>query len=618
MNGTPANQAASLLIVDDEPNNFDVIEVALTPQGYQLHYANSADHTWQQLELTPIDVILLDVMMPHQNGISLCRQLKAHPKGHNIPILMITALTGKQDLASALAAGADDFLSKPFHNLELQARVASLARIKKQQDQLRNLLKSREAELHFRQKAEITLAKTNEKLQAVIDAVPGFISWIGPDLRYRGVNQRLADAAGISPDAFIGQKLGFLDCAEEFETFIQKFMQQSNQEITQPILNIQVQENRREYLIVAQKYEQGQSIVTVGIDITEWKQTERELQATTTQLKTLLDTLKSGVLLQDKNGNVIAPNQAFYDIFGLQSDHSDLSGKSNAQLELCYQHYFANPEKFCQQSRQLLQQQIALSNEEWTLVDGRTLERDYAPIFLEGSCQGHLWMYRDITERKCDEKQIKESLQEKELLLKEIHHRVKNNLFVVSNLLDLQGNYTEDEKLSSLLHESRNRVHSMALIHQKLYRTTGLSRINFADYLNDLVPTLSDSYINNDHKVKLELTLETIWLNIETANPCGLIVNELLSNAFQHAFPDYSEGKVGVQLFQNRDHQITLIVKDNGIGLPKNFDPKQVKSLGMELVLTLIEQIRGKLVIANKNGASFQITFQEVKYRQRY
>lgn len=615
----PNDQPASILVVDDEPDNFDVIETALVNQGYQLQYASNAHNAWQQLEILPVDVIVLDVMMSDQDGISFCRELKNYPRSQHIPILIVTALTEKQDLVQSLAAGADDFLSKPLNYLELQARVACLVRIKKQYDQLRALLASREEELRHRQEAEVSLAKMNEQLQAVIDAVPGFISWIGNDLRYRGVNQRLAQAVGMTTEEFVGQPLGFLDSAQEFETFIQDFISKTKQETMQIALNVNFGEKVREYLIVAQKYDQGQSIVTVGIDSTKWKQAERELQVTTNQLQTLLNTVNSGVLLQDKYWNVILPNQAFYKIFNLNLEIDRLTGKTNSELEGYYQFYFSEAEQFCQQNQMLLQAKQSIINEEWILRDGRTLERDYAPILVDDSCQGHLWVYRDITERKRNEKQLKSSLQEKDLLLKEIHHRVKNNLLVVSNLLERQSHYADDKKISFLLNESQNRLHSIALIHEKLYQSTELRKINFADYLEDLAQTLSDFYFPDLQNIEWVLTLEPIWLNIETANPCGLIVNELISNALKHGFPDGSKGKIWLEFRQNQDNDLLILeVKDNGVGLSPNLDPMQVQSLGMELILTLTEQIQGELSITNADGASFQITFQEVQYRQRY
>lgn len=609
----------SILLIDDDPDNFDVIEVALINQGYQLYYAVNAYHAWQQLERAPIDVILLDIMMPDQDGISLCRELKNHPQWQQIPILIVTALSGKLDLAQSLQAGADDFLSKPFNHLELQARLRSLVRIKEQQDQLRALLQSQQAELRSRQEAENALAKTNEELQAVIDAVPGFISWIGDDLHYRGVNRRLAEALGMTPETFVGQPLGFIDSAQEFETFIEQFIHDSHQETSQTILNVRLSNILKEYLIVAQKYHQGKSVVTVGIDITEWKDAERKLQVTNTQLKTLVNTLKGGVLLQDKNWNVILPNQGFCNIFQLNQTPQALIGKSKSALEQEYQDILLNPEEHFNNNQQLLERQISVNNQELKLRDGRTLEQDYAPIVLDGTCQGHLWMYRDITERKRHEQELQKSLQEKELLLKEVHHRVKNNLLVVSHLLELQEDYTDNQQVLSLLDQSRNRIHSMGLIHEKLYRTTGLNNINFAEYLEELVNSLWESYLEEDTAIELSLALEPVWLNLETANPCGLIVNELISNALQHAFPDETKGKVWVKLWTNPvDQQINLKIEDNGIGLPNQIDMNQLKSLGLELIFTLTEQIQGQLSIENKQGTSFHLCFPEVQYCPRY
>jgi two-component sensor histidine kinase len=157
------------------------------------------------------------------------------------------------------------------------------------------------------------------------------------------------------------------------------------------------------------------------------------------------------------------------------------------------------------------------------------------------------------------------------------------------------------------------------LIHEKLYRTTGLNNINFAEYLEELVNSLWESYLEQDTAIELSLALEPVWLNLETANPCGLIVNELISNALQHAFPDETKGKVWVKLWTNPvDQQINLKIEDNGIGLPNQIDMNQLKSLGLELIFTLTEQIQGHLSIENKQGTSFHICFPEVQYCPRY
>jgi len=222
-------------------------------------------------------------------------------------------------------------------------------------------------------------------------------------------------------------------------------------------------------------------------------------------------------------------------------------------------------------------------------------------------------------ERKQAESQLMDSLKEKEILLKEIHHRVKNNLLVVSNLLEFQSDYTDNPEVTQLLEDSQQRIQSMALIHEKLYQSTGLDRINFGDYLQDLADQLFDSYSVETQAVELELKIDPVELNLETANPCSLIVNELISNALKHAFADGRPGKLSLELYRDGDRTITLIVRDNGVGLPEGLDIRNVESLGMELIWTLTEQIEGTLELMEvRQGTAFKLTFSELRYRQRY
>ncbi|MDY7022534.1 MAG: sensor histidine kinase, partial [Cyanobacteriota bacterium] len=221
-------------------------------------------------------------------------------------------------------------------------------------------------------------------------------------------------------------------------------------------------------------------------------------------------------------------------------------------------------------------------------------------------------------ERNETEMQLKNSLQEKEVLLKEIHHRVKNNLLVVSNILDFQADYTESEEVIEILQESQKRIESMALIHEKLYQSTGLNTVDFGDYIQDLVSQLMESYDQSSDLIELELDTDSILLNIETAHPCALIVNELVSNAFKHAFPDNRSGKIWVELHQNLEQDVILTIRDNGIGFPENFDFRSVDSLGMELISTLVDQLEGNLEMIQDRGTTFCLTFKELQYRQRY
>ena len=216
----------------------------------------------------------------------------------------------------------------------------------------------------------------------------------------------------------------------------------------------------------------------------------------------------------------------------------------------------------------------------------------------------------EIIERTLAENQIREALSEKEVLLKEVHHRVKNNLQVISSLLNLQAAEVSDTKTIEALTESQNRVRSMALIHEKLYQSNDLARIDFAGYLESLVSSLSQTYRVNSKKVSLKVHSDNITLNIDSAIPCGLIINELVSNSLKYAFPADSSGKVEIICKRSQGNRCTLIVADDGVGLPAGFNFDESSSLGLKLVTSLIKQVNGALVIDRKHGIRYEIYFK--------
>ncbi len=216
----------------------------------------------------------------------------------------------------------------------------------------------------------------------------------------------------------------------------------------------------------------------------------------------------------------------------------------------------------------------------------------------------------DITERKQIEELLRTSLAEKEVLLREIHHRVKNNLQIISSLIGLQADNVTDERTSSELNDVRDRVLSMALIHEKLYQTSNLRQLNFADYAASLLSFLWSAHGILAEKVHLTLALETVALSIDAAVPCGLILNELVSNALKHAFPDKNGGEVTVRLqYDAANDAVCLRVHDNGIGLPAGLDWQQCKSLGLRLVRILAGQLRGTVERETGIGTEFTVAF---------
>lgn len=219
---------------------------------------------------------------------------------------------------------------------------------------------------------------------------------------------------------------------------------------------------------------------------------------------------------------------------------------------------------------------------------------------------------RDITERKQLETERLQTLREKETLLKEIHHRVKNNLQVVSSLFYLQSRRTDDSRFRQLLDESRDRVQSIALIHDRLYRSENLANIEFVDYLRSLVAGIKATYSGATLSADVAVTGSNVALDIEHAVPCGLIVSELVSNAFKHAFPAGRAGKIEVHVHKEQGGAVVIEVADDGVGLPESVDWRQPQSLGLQLVASLTTQLRAITDLDRSRGTRFKIRFSPV------
>ena len=227
-----------------------------------------------------------------------------------------------------------------------------------------------------------------------------------------------------------------------------------------------------------------------------------------------------------------------------------------------------------------------------------------------------LTVVRDVTERKAAEVKAREALR-REMLLEEIHHRVKNNLQVISSLLFLQSLNMTDQNTLEILKDSQSRVKSIALVHEKLYRSEDLERLNFDEYACDLVADLLRTYEVYQHDVVVHTDIKDISLGIDTATPCGLIINELVSNALKHAFPGGRKWELWIEFHPLRG-MYALTVRNNGVGLPQGFDLEKSKSLGLKLVRDLTKQLEGQVEVDTGKGTAFHITFKELQYKERW
>jgi histidine kinase len=222
-------------------------------------------------------------------------------------------------------------------------------------------------------------------------------------------------------------------------------------------------------------------------------------------------------------------------------------------------------------------------------------------------------LYKDLE----DHASVQKSLKQKEILLKEIHHRVKNNLLVVSSLLEFQTIYVDDPKIIKLLENCQNRITSMALVHQHLYGSDELNTVNFAEYIKSLLDNLAHAQACEERNINFICDLQEIELNIETANPCGLIINELVSNAIEHGFLNCDRGNIWVSLQQDRTQEIVLIIKDDGIGFGESLDFFNSNSLGLKLVNSLVKQLEATIKLDRTNGTTIEVAFEQLDYARR-
>jgi PAS domain S-box-containing protein len=230
-----------------------------------------------------------------------------------------------------------------------------------------------------------------------------------------------------------------------------------------------------------------------------------------------------------------------------------------------------------------------------------------------GNIIGHLSSGEDISERRLAEDQIKASLDEKEVLLKEIHHRVKNNMQVITSLLSLQSDIIKDQQHADMFRESQERIRAMALIHEKLYRFRDLARVDFNEYIKSLINSLFRSHGIDTGRIVMKVKVEDVSLGIDHAIPCGLVINELVSNSLKYAFPEDRKGEISVTLRPISEDEIELRVSDDGVGIPEDMDIGSTDSLGLELVTILTEdQLEGKINLDRTGGTTFRILFKRL------
>ncbi|MGA1874780.1 MAG: histidine kinase dimerization/phosphoacceptor domain -containing protein [bacterium] len=329
---------------------------------------------------------------------------------------------------------------------------------------------------------------------------------------------------------------------------------------------------------------------------------KREIEKSRDYIHNILASMHDALMVTNPQGVIEKVNKATTKLLGY--DQGELIGKSIGLIVEKAEDVFYKEERTL----------LAKSGRRIPVLFSRSLMRNEA-----GGMKGMVFVATDISDRKQAEEKIKASLEEKELLLRELYHRTKNNMQVIVSLIMLQSNYIKDERVLQTFREIENRIKSMALVHKNLYQSKSLSKIDLKQYVEELAQNLLKSYNTPSGQISLKFSAgKSIFISIDTAVPCGLVINEILSNSLQHAFPGDRKGEITMSLHTTDTNEIEIRIADNGIGVPQDFDFRKTNSLGFELIISLIEkQLNGEVKINTDQGMEIRFRFKELYNRQR-
>lgn len=529
------------------------------------------------------------------------------------------AITHPDDLDADLGY-ANQLLSGEIHSYQMEKRY-----FHKQGHILWILLSGclvrdeREQPLYFiaqiqditeRKRAEDALRESKAMLQAILDNAPAFIYIKDLQGRHLMVNRYSLEAFHVTSEYFIGKTN-----AECFPPEIAQRIDANDREVLQTGMPCRYEEEmllsdgiHTQYSVkfpLLDASGKPYAICGISTDISERKLAEKELELQAVITRNMAEGI---CLVRADNGVIVYANPKFESMFGYNP--GELNGKHVSIVN------YADESMSAEEVNQAIRREVLKHGE--ATYEVHNVKKDGTPFWCRATTSifDHpeygtvlVAVHQDITEHKQAEDLIKASLKEKEVLLKEIHHRVKNNLQIVTSLLQMQSRRTKEPKALEVLLDSKNRIASIALVHEKLYRSEDLANIDFGQYIPDLTTHLFDTYNVSSNTVNININVEHNPLPIDRAIPCGLIVNELVSNSLKYAFPANRKGKIKIEFYADSDDTLTLIVQDNGIGIPKEFDIETTHSLGLTLVQELVEQLEGTLELTRKQGTEFKITF---------
>jgi len=360
-----------------------------------------------------------------------------------------------------------------------------------------------------------------------------------------------------------------------------------------------------EYRLRASEY--AKMNMALEEEIRQRKESDAALNKTLSLLNASLESTADGIYVVDNQGMITGYNQNFMSMWNLPS--TLLESGENEKVMTSVLPQLKDPKEFMASIKELHAHPGRESFDMIEFADGKIFERYSKPQKIGESVVGRVWSYRDVTDRKHAEEKLVASLQEKEVLLREIHHRVKNNLQLISGLLDMTRMRTGDESTNSILTDMMLKIQTMAQIHTRLYESKQFGKVSLTGQIQDQIGALSNIYSHKGHEIRCEINSGEVFLPVDLAIPCALVVNEVLSNAYKHAFAGRKKGTIWISAVQENG-RIRITVHDDGIGLPADFDISRTSSLGLKLIRTLVQhQLKGCISLESRNGTEMTMEF---------
>lgn len=587
-----------ILLVDDELDSLRITTKLLEDAGYAVTTAESGQEGLSAIQEQKPDVVLLDVVMPGMDGFEVCRQIKSDPVLKDCYVMMFSGKRlDAEDQARGLDAGADGYLTRPFVRREFLSRLRSLIRIQQTQKEIRN------KEHWFRN----AVANVNDGVFAT-DA-GGRIVFMNPAAEeitgwsiteavgmpateiYRIRNDQSGErkpdpvervlkegiVIGLSNHTLLFRK----DGATRFIADSAAPIRDSADEIT--------------------------GVVVAFQDVTEFREKEIAAYRAFKERDDIFQAIGHPTLLLNAERRIINANRAQLELIG-----KPLEEILNLRCyEVCHNGSGA-PER-CPMTAMLRSGRLEKQDMEMEAL-GRHYLVSCTPVTDEaGELRHVIHIATDITRRKEAEWRIEASLREKETLLQEIHHRVKNNMQVISSLLQLQTTRENNPQVQEILRESQNRVHTLSSVHELLCSSDNLSEIDLAEFATTLVTSLFQSYRVDSSRIGMTIQCDDIPVTMKVANPLGLLVNELVSNAIKYAFPGKRKGTISLEI-RKRGAEVEVLVQDDGIGIPPDVDLDHSDTLGLQFVRTLVrKQLEGSVELERMNGSRYRIRFDPMR-----